>query len=45
MAVLDPDNSGVLIVHLDGRGSRGRGRIVTPDEITRGLQDKECIIM
>ena len=50
MAEIDPDNSGVLLVHLDGRGrerERG-GRMMDSGEITRRLEnedDKGCIIM
>lgn len=43
---MDPRNSGVLIVSLDGR-DRGTGQVVQPDEIARKLEDRDdrCIIM
>ncbi|KAL5528419.1 hypothetical protein ACEPAF_7555 [Sanghuangporus sanghuang] len=46
VAEIDPDNSGVLLVHLDS-GAPTRGRAIDPDEITRRLgdEDKGCIIM
>lgn len=46
MAELDPDNSGVLIVHLRPEGVSS-GRAIDPEEITRRLddEDKGCIIM
>ena len=48
MAEIDPDNSGVLLVHLDGRGRERGGRMVDSGEIMRRLEnedDKGCIIM
>ncbi|KAI0356237.1 DUF1771-domain-containing protein [Trametes cingulata] len=46
VAELDEHNSGVLIVNLDGQPS-GSGRVLRPDDITRGLERKEdgCTIM
>ncbi|KAI0743849.1 hypothetical protein C8Q80DRAFT_1106419, partial [Daedaleopsis nitida] len=45
IAELDEQNSGVLIVSFDGH-TKGRGPILGPDELTRGLEKKdECIIM
>ncbi|EJD02999.1 Smr-domain-containing protein [Fomitiporia mediterranea MF3/22] len=46
VAELDPENSGVLLVHLDG-GEKTRDRGIDPEEITRRLGDdeKSCIIM
>ncbi|THH08622.1 hypothetical protein EW145_g2591 [Phellinidium pouzarii] len=46
VAEVDPENSGVLVVHLDGRGVPA-GRGIDPDEITKRLgdEDKSCIIM
>jgi len=46
VAELDPDNSGVLIVHLSGTG-RNRDLQIGADEITRRLEnrDGECVIM
>ena len=46
VAELDEHNSGVLIVNLDGQVS-GRGPVMGPDELTRGLERKEdgCTIM
>ncbi|TBU29614.1 hypothetical protein BD311DRAFT_777500 [Dichomitus squalens] len=45
VAELDEHNSGVLIVNLDGQAS-GSGRVMSADEMTRGLEKKdECIIM
>ena len=46
VAELDPENSGVLIVYLDGN-RRSVGRELKPDEITRRLaeDEKSCIIM
>lgn len=46
VAELDPNNSGVLIVSLDGH-DRGIGRVMRPDDITRNLdnKDEQCIIM
>lgn len=45
-AELDPDNAGVLIVHMGGRGEATRGGIGS-DEITRRLErdDDRCVIM
>lgn len=45
VAELDPDNAGVLIVQLDGRGS-GR-RTIGADEVTRRLEKPGdgCVIM
>jgi len=47
-AEIDPSNSGVLIVYVDGQ-SRGTGTAVGADEISRQLAegggDKGCIIM
>ena len=37
MAELDPHNSGVLIVSLDGH-DRGTGNVVQPDDLARGIQ-------
>ena len=48
MAEIDPDNSGVLLVHLNGRGRERGGRMIDAGEITRRLEnedDKGCIIM
>ena len=46
VAELDPDNSGVLIVNLDGQPT-GAGPVLGVDEITRRLEDsdKGCVIM
>ncbi|EKM54149.1 uncharacterized protein PHACADRAFT_257781 [Phanerochaete carnosa HHB-10118-sp] len=46
VAELDPQNTGVLIVSLDGR-DRDTGNIVKPDDIARGIQrqDGGCVIM
>jgi len=46
VAELDPQNSGVLIVSLDGH-TRGTGRDMQPDDITRSLdnKDEQCVIM
>lgn len=46
MAELDPRNAGVLIVNLDGR-EHGVGKVIRPDDITRGLQSRDdgCLIM
>ena len=46
VAELDPGNSGVLVVHLDGRVPT-RGRTIDPEEITDrlGNEDKGCVIM
>ncbi|KAI0633330.1 hypothetical protein C8Q77DRAFT_1057428 [Trametes polyzona] len=46
VAEMDEHNAGVLIVNLDGQTS-GRGRVLRPDDITRGLERKEdgCTIM
>ncbi|GJE95850.1 DUF1771 and SMR domain-containing protein [Phanerochaete sordida] len=46
VAELDPNNSGVLIVSLDGR-DKGTGNVVRPDDLARGLQgeDDRCVIM
>ena len=46
IAELDPENSGVLIVSLDGR-DKGTGRVMRPDDITRGIESKDdgCVIM
>ena len=46
VAELDPNNSGVLIVNLDGRPT-GAGPVLGVDEITRRLEDsdKGCVIM
>ena len=46
MAELDPDNSGVLIVNLDGRPT-GTGPVLGLDDIARRLEDKDngCTIM
>ncbi|KAI5123968.1 hypothetical protein M0805_006380 [Coniferiporia weirii] len=43
VAEIDPQNSGVLIVHLDGHKDRG----MNPDEVSKRLgdEDKSCIIM
>jgi len=47
IAEMDPENAGVLIVHLGGRGDRTRGGVVGSDDITRRLErdDEGCIIM
>ncbi|KAI0079038.1 DUF1771-domain-containing protein, partial [Panus rudis PR-1116 ss-1] len=46
VAELDPQNAGVIIVSLDGR-DRGTGRVLRPDDITRGIENKDngCVIM
>lgn len=46
VAELDPNNSGVLIVNLDGRPT-GAGPVLGVDDITRRLEDsdKGCVIM
>jgi len=46
LAELDPDNSGVLIVQLNGQ-STGRGHTISPDEVSRRLErdSESCIIM
>ncbi|KZT10608.1 Smr-domain-containing protein [Laetiporus sulphureus 93-53] len=46
IAELDQNNSGVLIVNLDGHPS-GEGAIVQPEDITRSLEGKGtgCLIM
>jgi len=49
-AVIDPQNSGVLIVHLDGGAEQVRDRggvVLGADDITRGLdrQNGDCVIM
>ena len=51
-AAIDPQNSGVLIVQLDGgtaaEQARDRGGVVLgPDDITRRLdrQNGDCVIM
>ncbi|KAI9068060.1 DUF1771-domain-containing protein [Trametes sanguinea] len=46
VAELDEHNSGVLIVNLDGHPTGG-GRVLRPDDITRGLERKDdgCTIM
>ena len=46
VAELDPDNTGVLIVYLGGQG-RSSERAIGPNEIVRGLEDKDtgCVIM
>jgi len=51
-AVIDPQNSGVLIVQLDGETAAGQvrdrgGVVLGPDDITRRLdrQDGDCVIM
>lgn len=46
IAQLDPQNAGVLIVSLDGR-DKGTGRVMQPDDITRGIESKDegCVIM
>ncbi|OSD03956.1 DUF1771-domain-containing protein [Trametes coccinea BRFM310] len=46
VAELDEHNAGVLIVNIDGRPT-GEGRVLRPDDITRGLERKDdgCTIM
>ena len=47
VAELDPNNSGVLIVSLDGH-DRGTGSVVHSDEIARRINDEHddrCIVM
>lgn len=46
VAELDPQNSGVLIVSLDGH-DRGTGNVVQPEDLARGLQGEgdRCVIM
>ena len=46
VAELDPSNSGVLIVSIDGR-DRGTGRVMRPDDLARGIeqQNEGCLIM
>lgn len=46
VAQLDPHNSGVLIVTLDGSHA-GAGRVMNPEDITRGIESKDegCTIM
>ncbi|OBZ67141.1 hypothetical protein A0H81_12985 [Grifola frondosa] len=46
VAELDQSNGGVLIVNLDGQPS-GEGTIMRPDDIARGLANKDegCLIM
>ncbi|KAK7685327.1 hypothetical protein QCA50_011691 [Cerrena zonata] len=46
IAQLDPQNAGVLVVSLDG-SDKGTGRVMQPDDITRGIESKEegCVIM
>ena len=46
LAELDENNTGVLIVNLDGQPS-GAGRVVHAGDITRGLEtsEQECVIM
>ena len=51
-AVIDPQNSGVLIVQLDGGTATGQvrnrgGVVLGPDDITRRLdrQNGDCVIM
>ena len=46
IAELDPQNSGVLIVSLDGQ-DKGTGRALQPEDITRGIESKDegCVIM
>ena len=46
VAELDPNNSGVLIVNLDGRPT-GAGPVLGVDDLTRRLEDsdKGCTIM
>ena len=51
-AALDPDNSGVLVVQLDGGNAAERARdrggvVLGADDITRRLdnQDDGCIVM
>ena len=48
MAEIDTDNSGDLLVHLNGRGRERGGRMMDSGEITRRLEnedDKSCVIM
>jgi hypothetical protein len=41
-AHIDPQNAGVLIVQLGGRGERG----MDPNEVARRLEkDEQCVIM
>lgn len=41
-AHIDPQNAGVLIVQLGGRGERG----MDPNEVTRRLErDEQCVVM
>lgn len=46
LAELDENNTGVLIVNLDGQPT-GAGRVVHAGDITRGLETSEqgCVIM
>ena len=50
-AALDPDNSGVLVVHLEGGAAeraRDRGGVLLgADDITRRLDNRDdgCIVM
>lgn len=46
VAELDPNNSGVLIVHLRPEGIPS-DRAIDPEEITRKIEneDKSCVIM
>ena len=51
-AVIDPRNSGVLIVQLDGGMAAGHvrdrgGVVLGPEDITRRLdrQNEDCVIM
>ncbi|KAH8107863.1 hypothetical protein BXZ70DRAFT_913025 [Cristinia sonorae] len=46
VAQLDPNNTGVLIVTLDGP-HKGAGKVMNPDDIARGIESREegCTIM